>query len=51
MKSAAIALISFMGLANVIQGALIVDREFDVASLAEGIPMIVTYSLYNTFGK
>lgn len=33
------------------RSALIVDREFNVKHLAEGIPLTVTYTLYNTFGR
>lgn len=33
------------------QCSLIVDRQFNVKKLAEGIPITVTYTLYNTFGK
>ena len=41
-------LISFMGLTT---STLILDREFDAKKLAEGNPLTVTYTLYNTFGK
>ena len=30
---------------------LIVDREIDLQSLAEGIPVSVKYTFYNTYGK
>lgn len=38
-------------LLSLAQANLIVDREFDAKSLAEGIPLTVKYTFYNTFGK
>ena len=37
--------------AKVSQANLIVDRELDTLSLAEGIPSTIKYTFYNTFGK
>jgi hypothetical protein len=31
------------------QGAVIVDREIDVKSMAEDMPFTVRYHIYNTF--
>lgn len=36
---------------SLVSSNLIVDREVDLAQLAEGIPTTVKYTFYNTFGK
>lgn len=36
--------------ASLARSALIVDRQFCPKSFAEGIPLSVTYTFYNTFG-
>ena len=36
---------------GVISANLIVDREFDKTKVAEGIPLTIKYTFYNTFGK
>lgn len=36
---------------SVSQANFIVDREFDKHKLAEGIPLTVKYTFYNTYAK
>lgn len=33
------------------QAKVIVDREFDVKQVAEGIPLNVKYTVYNSYAK
>ena len=43
--------ISLMISFGFISANLIVDREFDKNKIAEGIPLTVKYTFYNTLGK
>ena len=49
MKIAASALLLIS--LNLVSCNLIVDREFDKTKIAEGVPLKIKYSFYNTFNK
>ncbi len=51
MKYSATISLTLLLTASVVSANLIVDREIDLKSFAEGIPSIVRYTFYNTFGQ
>ncbi len=48
IAAATLSLISFVSIS---QAALLVDRIFDPNAVAEGIPLKVTYKIYNTYNE
>eukprot|EP00347_Sterkiella_histriomuscorum_P000888 403374137 len=51
MNSKATQLLTLLISLGLISANLIVDREFDKNKIAEGIPLTVKYTFYNTFSK
>lgn len=51
MKYSATISLALLLSTSLVNSNLIVDREIDTKHFAEGIPSVVKYTFYNTFGQ